>query len=92
MAQLFSLGHETFLIFMDIIQTIKQDLKKAAEDKHKIAAFHSSVLLHADSLSDFDPAEFCRLVEVPATYKTEFLKMLAVARRLDELGYSIQKK
>ena len=77
---------------MDIIQTIKQDLKKAAEDKHKIAAFHSLVLLHADELSDFDPAEFCRLVEVPATYQTEFRKMLAVARHLDQLGYSILKR
>ena len=77
---------------MSIIETIKLDLKKAAEERHKIAAFHSLVLLHADSLADYDPAEFCRVVEVPATYQTEFRKMLAVARHLDELGYSIQKR
>ena len=77
---------------MDIIKTIKQDLKRAAEEKHKVAALHSLVLLHADSLSDLDPAEFCRLVEIPDTYQREFRKMLAVARYLDELGYSIQKR
>jgi hypothetical protein len=77
---------------MKIIESIKLDLEKAAEERHKMATFHSLVLLHADSLVDFDPSMFCRDVGVPTSYQAEFRKMIATARTLSELGYSIQKK
>ena len=74
------------------IETIKTALQKAAVERNKMATFHSLVLLHAELLEHLEPEEFCRQVGVPATYHIEFRKMIAVARRLSEMGYLIQRR
>ena len=73
------------------IQSIKTAIQKAVAERKKMSTFHSQVLLHAELLEHVEPEEFCRQVGVPPTYHIEFRKMIAAARRLSELGYSIQK-
>jgi hypothetical protein len=76
---------------MKITETIKLTLQKAQAKREKTAVFHSQVLLNAELLKNLDPHEFCRNVGVTKAYHIEFRKMIAVARTLSELGYSIQK-
>jgi hypothetical protein len=42
--------------------------------------FHFQVLRNAAALEGFDPVSFCAEIGVPNTYKTEFTKMLSLAR------------
>lgn len=53
--------------------------------------FHLQVLLHAKQLADVDPVEFCRRVGAMDSYKTEFAKMIKVARLMEEQGLTITK-
>ena len=76
---------------MKIIETIKLTLQKAQAKREKTAVFHCQVLLNAELLKHLDPHEFCRNVGVTKAYHIEFRKMIAAARTLSELGYSIQK-
>jgi hypothetical protein len=76
---------------MKNIESIRLAIQQAAETRQKMAAFHSQVLLRAESLEYSDAVEFCRDVVVPPSYESEFKKMLSAARMLSELGYSIQK-
>jgi hypothetical protein len=76
---------------MKIVETIKLALQKAQANRKKTAVFHSQVLLNAELLENLDPHEFCRNVGVAKSYVREFRKMIAVARTLSELGYSIQR-
>ena len=79
------------LKIMKTVETIKLALQKAQAKREKTAVFHSQVLLNANQLKNLDPHEFCRNVSVTKAYHIEFRKMLAVARTLSEVGYSIQK-
>ena len=76
---------------MNTLEIIKLAIQQASKERTKMATFHSLVLLHAEKLGQLDPAEFCRVTNVPATYHIEFRKMIATARKLSELGYSLQK-
>jgi hypothetical protein len=76
---------------MKNIESIRLAIQEAAKTRQKMAAFHSQVLLHAESLEYSDAVEFCRNVAVTPAYESEFKKMLSAARMLSELGYSIQK-
>jgi hypothetical protein len=76
---------------MKTVETIKLALQKAQAKREKTAVFHCQVLLNAELLKNLDPHEFCRNVGVTEAYHIEFRKMLAVARTLSEMGYSIQK-
>jgi hypothetical protein len=73
-------------------ETLKTAIHNGAKRKSKMAAFHSQILIHAAELQDVHPAEFCKIIDVPATYQTEFRKMIAAARELSELSYTVQKK
>ena len=48
-----------------------------------MAMVHLQVLQHADKLGDMEPVEFCRLVNVPMSYATEFRKMFSLARLME---------
>ena len=76
---------------MELIETARLALQKAEKEKKKDATFHCLVLIHADELQDYGGKDFCREVGAKATYKTEFSKMIAAARRLKEMGYVIAK-
>lgn len=67
-------------------EQIRQALAAASADGQKLATFHYEVLAHAPELGSADAEEFCRAVEVPASYQTEFRKMLALARLIRERG------
>jgi len=77
---------------MEIVETIKLTLQIAQEKREKMAVFHSQVLLNADLLKNLDPHEFCRNVGVTKAYHIEFRKMIAVARTISKLGYSIRRE
>jgi hypothetical protein len=65
---------------------IKAAVHAAAGSKRKIAMFHLQILTHADELEGVDPVAFCKELAVPATYATEFRKMLSLARLMKEQG------
>ncbi len=74
---------------MDVIEEIRQALIVAEQEDCKMATFHAKVLIYAEVLKDINPSEFCKSVEVPDSYRTEFQKMLALRRTLHDLGYSV---
>jgi hypothetical protein len=69
-----------------VIEQIKTAIHSAAGKHQKIAMFHLQVLKNADQLADINPKGFCEEVSVPATYATEFTKMIALARLMKEQG------
>jgi len=69
-----------------MIKEIRQAVQDAALGKQKIAMFHFQVLKNAAALESVDPASFCREIGVPDTYKTEFTKMLGLARIMRQQG------
>ena len=71
---------------MRMYEQIRQAIESAARDGQKMAMFRYQVLANATALRSADPDEFCRAVSVPATYATEFRKMLALARVMQERG------
>lgn len=75
---------------MELIEQIKSQLQIAESEKRKMATFHSLVLIHAHTLKNMDPKEFCMQVGVPDSYQAEFRKMLAAERALAGMGYSIR--
>ncbi|MGH8653857.1 MAG: HTH-like domain-containing protein [Gammaproteobacteria bacterium] len=52
--------------------------------------FIFQVLKNAQALSNDDPVEFCRRVNVPESYATEFRKMLALARMARRQGMALR--
>lgn len=72
-----------------MIQEIKKAVSDAALEKQKIAMFHFQVLKNASKLEKIDPLSFCREIGVPDTYKTEFQKMLSLAKVMREQGVRI---
>jgi hypothetical protein len=69
-----------------VIEQIKTAVHQAAGNSQKIAMFHYQVLKNADELEGIDPKGFCKEISVPATYATEFTKMIALARLMKEQG------
>lgn len=69
-----------------MIEEIRQAVHDAALGKQKIAMFHFQVLKNATALESIDAASFCRQIGVPNTYKTEFTKMLSLARIIRQHG------
>lgn len=69
-----------------MIDEIKAAVHKAASDNQKIAMFHYQVLKNAKELEGYDAVSFCRDINVPETYQTEFRKMISLARVMAENG------
>lgn len=76
---------------MDLIEQIRLTLEQAARDRHKIAMLHAQVLIHAAELEEMGADEFCRLLNLQATFATEFQQMRAAARMLAQLGYAVTR-
>jgi hypothetical protein len=72
-----------------VYEQIRLAIQAAAQDEQKMAMFHFQVLVNAPELQAANADEFCRAVSVPATYKTEFRKMLSLARLMREQGISL---
>lgn len=73
-------------------EQIRLAIEAAAADSQKMAMFHYQVLVNAAQLETVDPDQFCRAVNVPATYKTEFRKMLGLARVMREQGIQMVQR
>lgn len=71
-------------------EEIARQIREAAKDESKIAMFHFQVLTNAEALSSDDPLEFCRRVGVPASYVTEFHKMLKLAQIIRRQGLRLR--
>ena len=69
-----------------MIEEIRRAVHDAALGNQKIAMFHFQVLKNAVALESVDPVSFCRDINVPETYKTEFRKMLSLARIMRQQG------
>ncbi len=69
-----------------MIEEIRRAVHDAALGNQKIAMFHFQVLKNAVALESVDPVSFCRDINVPETYKTEFRKMLSLARVMRQQG------
>lgn len=67
-------------------EEMKTAIHNAAGTNQKIAMFHLQVLKNADSLEGVNAKAFCKELGVPATYATEFQKMLSLARLMKEQG------
>jgi hypothetical protein len=69
-----------------MIDQIKTAVHDAARHNQKSAMFHFQVLKNAQELEGVNPVEFCKEIAVPATYQTEFRKMISLARLMKEQG------
>lgn len=69
-----------------MIEEIRIAVHNAALKNQKTAMFHFQVLRNATALEGLDPIAFCHDIGVPLTYKTEFRKMLSLARIMRQLG------
>jgi hypothetical protein len=72
-----------------MIEEIRKAVHDAALGNQKIAMFHFQVLKNADVLEGVDPEAFCRDINVPKTYQTEFRKMISLARVMREQGVQL---
>ncbi len=72
-----------------MIEQIKDAISNAARKNQKIAMFHLQVLKNADQLAGMNPKGFRKEVSVPATYATEFTKMIALSRLMKEQGTTL---
>jgi hypothetical protein len=75
-----------------MINEIARKVREAANSGHKIAMFHYLVLVNAEKLKSLDAVAFCKDLEVPETYATEFRKMISLARLMKEQGTTISTK
>ena len=71
------------------IQEIKAAVHSAAGTNQKIAMFHLQVLKNADDLDGISAEGFCSEIGVPLSYRTEFTKMISLARLMREQGLRV---
>lgn len=72
-----------------MIEEIRLAILNAGQG-NKIAVFHMQVLLNARALLNYDAVEFCRAVNVPDSYSTEFRKMIKLANVMRNSGVRIE--
>lgn len=76
---------------MPIFDEIRQEISNAEGKWQKVAMLHFQVLKHARRLAKTSPREFCRLVNLPESYSTEYQKMLSLARLMKEQGVMLAR-
>lgn len=69
-----------------LVNSIRDAVHAAAAGNQKIAMFHFQILKNAETLDTVSPEAFCAAVGVPDTYKTEFRKMLSLAKVIRQQG------
>ena len=72
-----------------LVATVKAAVQSAALSNQKIAMFHFQILKNADALDSVSPEAFCAAIGVPETFKTEFRKMLSLARVIRQQGLKL---
>lgn len=74
----------------DIFQSIKQAISASSRNDYT-AELHLQVIKYADAFSDISGKFFCDKVGIPESYKTEFVKMRKIAKRLRIAGLDPNK-
>ena len=64
-------------------RSIRDEIARATDERHKAAMFHYQVFTNARSLDGPDALDFCRKVGVPDSYTIEFKKNAGNVRRHD---------
>ena len=72
-----------------MVDEIKAAVHGAASSNQKIAMFHFQVLKNAKALEGINAEGFCREIDVPVSYATEFTKMISLARLMNEQGVKL---
>jgi hypothetical protein len=72
-----------------LVAAVKAAVQSAALGNQKIAMFHFQILKNAHALDTVSPEAFCAAIGVPDTYKTEFRKMLSLARVIRQQGLKL---
>jgi hypothetical protein len=72
-----------------MIDDIRKAVHAAASDNQKIAMFHFQVLKNAKELEGMNAEAVCKEIGVPVSYRTEFTKMISLARLMDEQGVKL---
>jgi len=72
-----------------MVDNIRKAVHAAAGSNQKIAMFHFQVLKNAKELERLNPKAFCKEIQVPETYATEFTKMISLSRLMKEQGVTI---
>ena len=75
-----------------MIEEIARQIQEAALVNKKVAMFHFQVLINAGELEGVDPAQFCRDIGVRPPFATEFRKMIALAKLMNQLGVMITRR
>ena len=70
-------------------EDIAKQIASAALDGDKTSMFHLQVLKNAHLLTGVDPVQFCRLVGARDSYKTEFSKMMKLAKLMERNGITL---
>ena len=73
------------------VDKIAAKIKEAELKNKKIAMFHFQSLINADEFKGVDAVQFCHDVGVPASYATEFRKMISLAQMIKDEGYQLIK-
>jgi hypothetical protein len=68
-----------------IRHSIKTAINGAARNAY-VVELHAQILKYAARLQDVNAKEFCAALEIPASYGTEFSKMMKLASRLVNTG------
>jgi hypothetical protein len=74
-----------------VVKEIAEAVQEAEREGKKVAMLHYQILIHADELRGVDALEFCKEIKVPASYATEYRKMLSLAELIKEQGAIIKK-
>ena len=67
-------------------ESINQEIKDAEQRGQKVAAFHFHVLMNTENSQAADAKDFCREVGMTSAFTTEFSKMIALARVIEQHG------
>lgn len=75
-----------------MFEDIARSIRRAGATRQKIAMFHLQVLTNATMLGNVDPVAFCSDVGVPASFATEFRKMIGLAHLMESEGLVVRPR
>ena len=55
------------------------------------AELHLQIIKHAEKVQAMTGKEFCKMLDIPVSYGTEFAKMRKIAKRLVAAGLDVTK-
>ncbi len=74
------------ILLLSVNSTFTSAVHATAANDQEIAVFQFQVLKNAKELEGLNAKAFCEEIGVPATYTTEFTKIISLARIMKEQG------